>query len=164
MQIDEALAELVKSNAEALHQFLETMCPLEIKNGETFQNTLPESTDKKYESVGVIGISGVCQGSVSVHVEKNLGIAIAKTLLGLEEEPEEAEVYDCIGELTNIVVGGAKTIAASSGLEFDISCPTVIRGNPWAVVEPMRGSQFSASNYTVAGHALLILPSIIKMN
>lgn len=38
------------------------------------------------------------------------------------------DVEDSIGELTNIVAGGAKTVLAEEGLSFNISIPSVIVG------------------------------------
>lgn len=163
MDIKKALEILAVKNKEAFVNFFETMCPLAITEGKTsFEIAGDKAIEGDFGIVGTISLSGDAKGAVSVHVSKELGISVAKALLGLATIENESDMYDCVGEITNMTAGGAKTKAESAGLKLEISCPTVIKGKPSAVVEPHKGSHICKIPFVVDGHNVLLIISVIE--
>lgn len=86
---------------------------------------------------GIIGMSNGITGSCSVSFPADLARHIVGKFMG--EDPgnlTDEMVSDGIGEVANMVAGGAKRQFANSEYRFDISTPTVIMGAPTALYNP----------------------------
>jgi chemotaxis protein CheX len=86
---------------------------------------------------GIIGMSNGITGSCSVSFPQELARHIVGKFMG--EDPgnlTDEMVSDGIGEVANMVAGGAKRQFANSEYRFDISTPTVIMGAPTALYNP----------------------------
>lgn len=86
---------------------------------------------------GVIGLAKGVTGSCVVSFPERLARRIVSTLLG--EEPDHLTkdmIQDGIGEIANMVGGGAKRLLASTAYRFDISTPTVLVGHPIQLFNP----------------------------
>jgi len=86
---------------------------------------------------GIIGMSNGITGSCSV----SFPASIARHIIAKFMEEDEAAltdemVSDGIGEVANMVAGGAKRHFASTAYRFDISTPTVIMGAQTALYNP----------------------------
>jgi chemotaxis protein CheX len=79
-----------------------------------------------YEVSGVIGLSGKATGAVVLSVSAPVAFKVVETLLGTHVDEINADVVDAVGELTNMIAGGAKT--ALSHLEMSIGLPSIITG------------------------------------
>ena len=77
----------------------------------------------------VIGVTGVCSGTIVVSLKKQLAIKMSANMLGEEITELTADVKDAVGEIGNLVAGGSKGHLAELGLSFKISTPTVIVGD-----------------------------------
>lgn len=78
---------------------------------------------------GVIGFAEKnLTGSVSLSFPEASALFVYHKLTGENIFHVTREVQDSIGELTNIVAGGAKTSLASEGITFHIGIPSVIVG------------------------------------
>jgi chemotaxis protein CheX len=78
---------------------------------------------------GVIGFAEKkVMGSVALSFPKDTALLLFKHMTGMAEEEINRDVEDCIGEVANIVAGGAKTALAGQGLSFNISIPSVVVG------------------------------------
>ena len=75
-----------------------------------------------------IAISGDANYQIAVYINKQ-SLAKMAYLFLFEEDPDDATLTDLIKEITNLIVGKAKVIAAASGLSFDISTPDFISDN-----------------------------------
>ena len=53
---------------------------------------------------------------------------IAQNMLGEKFTKIDDEIADLVGELTNMVTGGAKSLLEIKGYDFSMATPTVIRG------------------------------------
>lgn len=102
-----------------------------VKNG--FQ---PE-----HEVSGVIGLSGKARGTVVLSLSREA--ALSATAVLLQERPLDinADVADVVGELTNIIAGGAK--AKLEHLDMSVSLPTVITGKCHCVEFPKKVTPIS---------------------
>ncbi len=87
-----------------------------------------------HEVSGVIGLSGRARGTVVLSLSREA--ALNATAVLLQEQPAEinADVADAVGELTNIIAGGAK--AKLDHLDMSVSLPTVITGKSHSVEFP----------------------------
>ena len=87
---------------------------------------------------GIIGMSQGITGSCVVSFPEGLARRIVSKLLGDAPESLSREmVNDGIGEVANMVAGGAKRIFLTNGThKFEISPPTVIAGAPVQLFNP----------------------------
>lgn len=67
-------------------------------------------------------------GTLAVSFSEKVILHIAENMLGEKFETINDEVADLVGELTNMVTGGAKQMLESKGYDFDMATPTVITG------------------------------------
>lgn len=162
MESKQALDIMTKVLTAASKEFFETMCPLPFAIGDVAHQGDIETLSNKYELVGVVSFTGACRGAVSVHLTRGLAEKIAMTLLGLTEIGDPSDVFDTVGEVGNLVAGGGKTKASSAGLDFDISCPTVIKGDNYATVEPPKGSSYVLQYFSIADHPFVVMTYLVS--
>jgi chemotaxis protein CheX len=77
-----------------------------------------------YPVSGIIGLSGKAVGTVVLTLSSQLAIAAASTLLMEEMKEVDNDVLDAVGELTNMVTGGAK--AKLEEYRLQMSLPNVL--------------------------------------
>ena len=82
--------------------------------------------DHLLEVSGVIGLSGRAVGTVVVSLSKEVAIKAASTMLMTDVDEVNADVVDAVGEITNMVAGGAK--AQLEQYRLSISLPNVVTG------------------------------------
>ncbi len=93
----------------------------------------PAFTERATGSVGFAG--NTVTGAVYLHLSASLGNQIAATMLGLppEENLGERDVNDVIGECTNMLAGGLKSVLCDKGHECAVSTPAIIRGTSFNI-------------------------------
>lgn len=85
----------------------------------------------------VIGMTNGVTGSCVVSFPESLARKIVATMM--MDEPDKLTkdmILDGIGEVANMVGGGAKRKLAGTGWRFDISTPTVLYGKPIQLFNP----------------------------
>jgi len=107
----------------SIRNTFETMCGLPVTVGKP---QIKESTEPGADVSGVIGFSGDAAGSLVLHFSFETASKIATKFAGVDITPEHDDFADAIGELANMVAGGAK--AQFEGLNISISLPNVIVG------------------------------------
>lgn len=86
---------------------------------------------------GIIGMTNGITGSCVVSFPDALAKRIVARLLGDNEDTISAGmVEDGIGEVANMVAGGAKRKFVGTAYRFDISTPTVVHGEPVKLFNP----------------------------
>jgi chemotaxis protein CheX len=86
---------------------------------------------------GIIGITKGMRGNISVSFPLELAKKIvARLLREAANEITMEMVADGIGEVANMVAGGAKRLLASTQHRFEISTPTIIIGFPACLYNP----------------------------
>jgi chemotaxis protein CheX len=90
----------------------------------------------EHEVSGVIGLSGRAQGTVVVGLNREAALAATEAML--QERPPDinGDVVDAIGELANIIAGGAK--AQLEHLELSVSLPSVVTGRGHCIQFPTK--------------------------
>lgn len=77
---------------------------------------------------GTIGLAGQTNGVVAVTFSEEVACLVTSGMLGEDCKALNDTVKDTIGELANMIAGGAKAIMAEKGLNFKIALPSVIVG------------------------------------
>jgi len=80
----------------------------------------------KHEVSGVIGLSGKAIGTVVLSLSEEVALKAASQMLMVEATEIDDDVVDAVGELANMVAGGAK--AELEEYQLSISLPSVITG------------------------------------
>ncbi|MEN0111453.1 MAG: chemotaxis protein CheX [Planctomycetota bacterium] len=83
---------------------------------------------------GMIGVHGKVSGFVTVNLSECLALQAVGGLLGESFEKLSPQVVDGAGELTNLIVGGVKSVLSTSHWAFgQITIPSVIVGDGYQV-------------------------------
>jgi chemotaxis protein CheX len=103
--------------------------------------SLKKSDVARGDVSGLIGmVSEQAKGSLSITFEATLAIATMKGMVG--EAPDEVndEITDLVGEITNMVTGGAKRLLSEKGFEFDMATPMVVSGENHTIHHKAKGA------------------------
>lgn len=84
-----------------------------------------ENPEPPSDVSGIVGLSGDVTGSIVLIMPKTLAIAATEGLIGDSLDSVNGDVVDTVGELTNIIAGGAKSRIE---LKVNLSLPTVVTG------------------------------------
>ncbi len=80
-----------------------------------------------YDISGIIGLTGSVTGSVVISLSKSLALQLAGALSGEEFTEVNEDCTDAIGEIANMIAGGAKKNFPGDG-SASISTPSVVVG------------------------------------
>jgi len=109
-----------------------TINTMETMMGLSIEPKPPYTKDKLQTQGDISGVIGFAEknvsGSVVLSFPEETALKLYAALTGDKVFQITRDVEDSIGELTNIVAGGAKTVLAAQGLTFNISIPSVIVG------------------------------------
>jgi chemotaxis protein CheX len=84
---------------------------------------------------GIIGFAGKdVHGSVALSFPQETALKIYSLMVGDVATKISNDVQDTVGELANIVAGGAKTEFDKQGMAFHISIPTVVVGQNHTII------------------------------
>ena len=111
---------------ESLLNVISTMANMKLSPGKPKIKT---DNLAKGDVSGLIGMVGPqTKGSLSITFERGLILEIMQNMLG--ENPGEIndEITDLVGEITNMVTGGAKNILGEKGYDFEMATPVVVAG------------------------------------
>ena len=100
-----------------------TMLNCPVKRVSLELKELPHPT---HEVSAVIGLSGRVSGSVVLSMALDVALKAAGEMMCTEYNDVDAEVFDAIGELANMVAGGAKADLAE--MELSLGLPNVVVG------------------------------------
>ena len=89
---------------------------------------------------GLIGMVGKqTKGSFSISFETKLALEIMNRMLGERPDTINEDVTDMVGEITNMVTGGAKNILGDKGYDFDMATPAVVSGVAHTISHKAKG-------------------------
>lgn len=100
-----------------------TMLQLPVQTGQPYTKNNGEPS---YDVSGIIGLNGDVDGTVALSFNTATAERIASLMTGMELESTHEDFADSIGELVNMIAGGAK--AQFEGQTVNISCPSVVLG------------------------------------
>ena len=108
-----------------------TMFGIELTRGAI---SIKQGCQPCHEISGVIRLSGRASGVVVLSVAREVALSVTETMLGDLPTAIDDNVKDAIGEMANIVSGGAK--AHLDKYEMSVSLPQVIVGKSHLIEFP----------------------------
>jgi chemotaxis protein CheX len=88
----------------------------------------------EFDYSGIITLSGTYVGTVVVSFHREMAIKMVAAMLQMEIPPDSADFCDAIGEVANLIAGGAKN--EFGGRNTAISVPTVVMGKGHIIARP----------------------------
>lgn len=123
--------DYINAFIESVQSVFESMLETEVSLGKVSLNS---SHITAFDISGIIGLSGDVIGCVVVSFPMDTALAAYKAFAGEEIDPMDPNFFDAIGEVTNMIAGGAK--AKFEGMDISIGLPTVIMGSQHCVNAP----------------------------
>ncbi len=90
---------------------------------------------------GILGFSGDRKGSLLLAFTEEIALATVGGMLGMEFSEMDSDVRDGVGELVNMIAGGAKTRLQLKGIDFELSIPNTIIGRQHKITSPAATSR-----------------------
>jgi len=116
---------------EATQNVFQTMLRQEVSFAKPIVGRLPHLDN---DVSAIIGMSGDVVGTVVLSLPAATASKIVELFVGLPIDMENEDFADAVGELVNVISGGAK--AKFDGQEVRISCPSVVIGQGHTVQQP----------------------------
>jgi len=129
--------EYINPFIEAVHDLFNMMLGCKASRGALgLTKKGGESRDIR-DIMALIGFSGPARGTVALVFPITTALAMVSKLVGKEEKVVDETVLDAVGEMVNIVAGGAKAkLHKGEGTPIDLGLPTVVRGHSYMVAYP----------------------------
>lgn len=108
----------------SIQNVFSTMMQLQVSIGEP---RIKSSNTGEHDVSGINGLTGDVVGSVALSFPTETATNVVALFCGSKVDPSSPDFADAIGELGNMVSGGAK--AMFHGRKVSISCPSVVLGN-----------------------------------
>jgi chemotaxis protein CheX len=98
---------------------------------------------------GMIGVHGKVSGFITVNLSERFAIQAVQGLLQEQYEKLTSQVVDGVGEITNIIVGGVKSLLGNTPWGFShITVPSVIVGKGYHIAYA-RGLTFVCTTFEI---------------
>ena len=108
-----------------------TMLQIQLNVGEP---RVKQHDEPSHDVSGIIGMSGDVVGSVVLSFPNEAAESIVSLFCGEDVGSASPDFADAIGELVNMICGGAK--AKFEGKSVSISCPSVVMGPSHTIARP----------------------------
>jgi len=129
--------EVVNPFLESMSNVLATMAMLEPRPGKVM---VKEEDIACGEITGIIGLIGDSyKASLAVSFERAVILEITARMLGEAVTEIDDTVIDMVGEITNMVTGGAKNLLAQKGYSIGMSTPMVVTGLNHKITHKAKG-------------------------
>jgi len=131
--------EFINPFLTSLINVIATMATIDLIPGKP---QLKNHDIAKGDVSGLIGMVGpkTC-GSMSITFEQTLILEIMHKMLGEKPTSINEEVSDLVGEITNMVTGGAKKLLSDKGYNFDMATPVVVSGKNHTISHKAHGTK-----------------------
>jgi len=123
-------ASFITPFVSSIQNVFSTMLQLDVQVNEP---VLKRGGTPTHDVSGIIGMSGDVVGSVVLSFPETTASAVVQTFTGESFAVDSADFADAIGELVNMVSGGAKAMFA--GKNVSISVPSVVVGRGHSVAK-----------------------------
>ncbi len=108
----------------SIQNVFSTMFQLPVEIGEPSIKTDRAMT---HDVSGIIGVSGSMVGTIVLSMPSETASSVVSLFTGMEMETDSADFADAVGEIVNMISGGAK--ASFQRKDVSISCPSVVIGS-----------------------------------
>jgi chemotaxis protein CheX len=118
--------DFIKPFVESAQNVLSTMLGMEA----AWSKTYPKTSNEVFGEVsGIMGMAeGGAEGLIVASFPVSLALKIGGGFLGMEVAELDSDVKESIGELVNMIAGGAKAKLEGTPYFFLLSIPTVVSG------------------------------------
>ena len=128
---------LINPVLETMINVLSTMANVRPDFGKP---SLKQDEVARGEVTGIMNmVSPQVRASLAITFTKPVIIDIVRRILGEEIQEIDATAQDLTGEVTNMVVGGAKNLFAAQGFDFEMSTPDILVGKEHVVHHQFTG-------------------------
>lgn len=130
-------ADFINPFLHALVNVLRTMCNLQPQVGKP---VLKEDNFARGAVTGFIDLMGEeTAGSMAISFPEPVALDLVSRMLGETPKKIDSTVEDLVGEITNMVSGGAKKILSEKGFNFYLSQPVTFVGANHKVLHSVYG-------------------------
>lgn len=81
----------------------------------------------------LVGLAGVHNGLVSLHMPVEQALNATSNMLGMAVTEVNDDVNDAMGEIANMIAGSFKQHLSKSGVDIQISTPSVVHGKEYII-------------------------------
>ncbi len=128
---------------------LATMANTQATPGKPF---VKSDKSAKGDVTGIVGLTGnKAKVSLAITFTEAAILHIYAEMLGEHVKEVNDSVIDCVGEITNMLTGGAKAILAQKGHKFELAIPSMISGRNHTVSHHTTGQVICVPLDTPAG-------------
>lgn len=145
--------EFINPFIAALVNVLKTMAQTELKPGKPKKKTDEIASGDVSGLIGMVGDK--VKGSLSITFDESLALEIMNRMLGERPDSIDSEVTDMVGEITNMICGGAKSELADKGYDFGMATPIVVAGKDHTINHQVDGPKMIMPFSSDIGNAYL---------
>ena len=143
--------EFINPFLSSLINVLSTMAQTQLKPGKPRIKTDEKACGDVSGLIGMVGPQ--TRGSFSITFDEQLALTIMERMLGERPDSINEEVTDMVGEITNMVTGGAKNLLGQKGFDFDMATPIVVSGKDHTITHTSQGKKILMPFTCDAGNA-----------
>ena len=98
------------------------------------ETVLKDDSKSRGDVTGIVGLADEkAQGSFAISFSEGCILKIVSNMLGEEVHGMEDDIVDAVGEITNMIAGGARAELAKVGYAFGMAIPAIITGKDHAI-------------------------------
>jgi len=145
--------EFINPFIASLKNVIGTMAAIELHSQKPAKKTDERA---RGEVSGIIGMIGPqVKGSMAITFDAKLAKNIMKNMLGEETQAIDDEVRDMVGEMTNMICGGAKNALAEQNYQFEMATPVIVSGANHTIQHKVDGPKIILTFTSDKGNAYL---------
>ena len=137
MDIKDLEADIIKSIKETTEEVFSTMLMIDVKAEESFIKDEKTVSTDLISSLHFFGERYM--GKIAVFTYGVTACHLAGAMLGVETSEVDEDVKDAMGEIVNMIAGGAKNKLESAMGELHLLTPWVIAGKHLTIASPTDG-------------------------
>jgi chemotaxis protein CheX len=139
---------LVNPFINATINVLETMAFINVEAGKPY---LKKDNLAVGDVSGVLGLTGVANGTISVTFEEKCILTVVSNMFGETMSVLNNEIADAVGELTNMISGQARRELEEMGKVFKAAIPSVVTGRNHSITHYSDGPKIAIPFHTDNG-------------
>ncbi len=145
--------DIISSVGDSIIELFDTMLSLEVD----LSDREPFEGSEDFRVMGAVDFAGGVHGSIQFQVSKIFARMITAGMLGQElDEVQDIEtVKDVIGEMTNILGGNLKAAFCDTGLDCQISTPSLTVGLDFDI-EILNMDRYERFSFKLNDHDILV--------
>lgn len=132
-------ADIINPFLSSVVNVLSTMAMLNVSPGKP---SIKEGNVSQGDVSGIIGMTTkTVSGSMAITFPSGVVFEIVNRMLGETVTEVNDTVTDLVGELTNMIVGGAKAQLEEKGYDIGMATPVVVTGKDHEIIHKAEGQK-----------------------